>query len=150
MEKSKLTCEMIWKIQKKIVKWFGKYGRKISWIVKWFGWYGRNVSWLVKRFGKYRRKESWIVKIWKISVLVINTPNEFPFSSSLPLFLPLLTSFSSSFPPSSSFSLYSCIYIVFQNWEESSWNSFFARDYASRDLTLRLFSRNTTVRARTW
>jgi hypothetical protein len=26
---------------------------------------------------------------------------------------------------------------------------FFARDYASRDLTLRLFSRNTTVRTRT-
>jgi hypothetical protein len=22
------------------VKWYGKYGRKISWIVKWFGKYG--------------------------------------------------------------------------------------------------------------
>jgi hypothetical protein len=33
---------MIWKIQKKLVKRYGNYERKISWIVK--------------RFGKYRRK----------------------------------------------------------------------------------------------
>jgi hypothetical protein len=37
-----LNSEMMWKIWKKIVKWYGKYGRKVSWIVK--------------RFGKYRRK----------------------------------------------------------------------------------------------
>jgi hypothetical protein len=34
------NCEMIWKICKKIVKRFGKYGRKVNWIVKWFGKYG--------------------------------------------------------------------------------------------------------------
>jgi hypothetical protein len=42
---NKLKSEMIWKIQKKIVKGYGKYGRKASGIVK--------------RFGKYRRK------LWK-------------------------------------------------------------------------------------
>jgi rRNA maturation protein Nop10 len=40
-----LNSEKIWKIQKKIVKGYGKYRRKVSWIVK--------------RFGKYRRK------LWK-------------------------------------------------------------------------------------
>jgi hypothetical protein len=30
--------------------------------VKWFGKYGRNVSWKVKRFGKCGRKVGWIVK----------------------------------------------------------------------------------------
>jgi hypothetical protein len=39
MENTEENCEMIWK---KIVKWFGKYGRKASRIVK--------------RYGKYRRK----------------------------------------------------------------------------------------------
>ena len=29
-EKSKLNSEKIWKIQKKIVKRYGKYGRKVS------------------------------------------------------------------------------------------------------------------------
>ena len=29
-KKSKLKCEMIWKIQKKIVKRYGNYERKIS------------------------------------------------------------------------------------------------------------------------
>jgi hypothetical protein len=23
------------------VKWYGKYGKKVSWIVKWYGKYGR-------------------------------------------------------------------------------------------------------------
>jgi hypothetical protein len=27
------------------VKWFGKYGRKVSWKVGRFGKYGRKVSW---------------------------------------------------------------------------------------------------------
>jgi hypothetical protein len=36
---------MIWKIQKKIVKWYGKYGRKVSWIVKRYEKNGRNPSW---------------------------------------------------------------------------------------------------------
>jgi hypothetical protein len=38
-KKDKLNREMIWKIQKKIVKWYGKYG----WNVKWYGKYGRKV-----------------------------------------------------------------------------------------------------------
>jgi hypothetical protein len=49
---------------------FGKYRRKlwndrehmeekVGWIVKWYGKYGRKVNWIVKWFGKYRRK------LWK-------------------------------------------------------------------------------------
>jgi hypothetical protein len=48
-KKDKLNSEKIWKIQKKIVEWYGKYG----WNVKWYGKYGRKVSWKVKRYGKY-------------------------------------------------------------------------------------------------
>jgi hypothetical protein len=60
------------------------------------------------------------------------------------------TSSSSSLPPSSfSASLYACIYIVFQNWEESSSNSFLL-DYGSRDQMYHLALRKTTVRTRTW
>jgi hypothetical protein len=51
-----LNSEKMWKIQKKIVKRYGNYERKISWNVKWYGKYGRKVSLIVKRFGKYRRK----------------------------------------------------------------------------------------------
>jgi hypothetical protein len=50
---------MIWKIQKKIVKIYEKYRRKVGLIVKWYGKYGRKVSWNVKWFGKYGRK------LWK-------------------------------------------------------------------------------------
>jgi hypothetical protein len=35
MENTEENNEMIWKIQMKIVKWYGKYGRKVSWNVKW-------------------------------------------------------------------------------------------------------------------
>jgi hypothetical protein len=49
MENREENCEMIWKIGKKIVKWYGKYGRKVSWKVKWYEKYGRKVSWKVKR-----------------------------------------------------------------------------------------------------
>ena len=42
-KKDKLNSEMICKIQKKIVKWYGKYGRKVSWIVKRFGKYSRKL-----------------------------------------------------------------------------------------------------------
>jgi len=48
--------EKIWKIQKKILKRYRNYGRKVSWNVKRYGNYGRKVSWIVKRFGKYGRK----------------------------------------------------------------------------------------------
>jgi hypothetical protein len=34
---------------KKFVKWYGKYGRKVSWIVKRYGKYWRKLSWIVKR-----------------------------------------------------------------------------------------------------
>jgi hypothetical protein len=27
------------------VKWYGQYGRKVSWNVKWYGKYGRKVGW---------------------------------------------------------------------------------------------------------
>ena len=56
MENTKGNCEMIWKIWKKIVKWYGNYGRKVSWIVKRYGQYGRKVSWIVKRYEQYERK----------------------------------------------------------------------------------------------
>ena len=53
-----MKSENIWKIQKKIVKWHGKYGRKVGWNVKWYGKYGRKVGWIVKWW-----------KIWKTSKL---------------------------------------------------------------------------------
>jgi hypothetical protein len=61
-EENKLNSENIWKIQSKIVKWYGNYGRKVSWIMKRYGKHGRKASLIVKRYRKYRRKESWIVK----------------------------------------------------------------------------------------
>jgi hypothetical protein len=56
----------LWKIQKKIVKRYEKYGRNPSWNVKWYGKYGRKVSWNVKWYRKYGRKISWIVKDMEI------------------------------------------------------------------------------------
>ena len=53
---------MIWKIRKKIVKWYGKYGRKASWNVIRYGQNGRKASWIVKRYGKCGWKVDWIVK----------------------------------------------------------------------------------------
>jgi hypothetical protein len=38
------------------VKWYGKYGRKVSWIVKWYGKQERKASRVAIRYGKYRRK----------------------------------------------------------------------------------------------
>jgi hypothetical protein len=38
------------------VKWYGKYGRKVSWIVKWYGKQGRKASRIAIRYGKYRGK----------------------------------------------------------------------------------------------
>ena len=76
MENTEEDSKKIGKIQKKIVKWYEKYGRnpswivkrygkcrrKVGWIVKWYGKYGRKVSWNVKRYGEYRRNPSLIVK----------------------------------------------------------------------------------------
>jgi hypothetical protein len=50
-----LKCEMIWKIWKKIVKRYEKYGRKLR-NVKWYGKYGRKASRIGIRYGKYGRK----------------------------------------------------------------------------------------------
>jgi hypothetical protein len=61
-EEIKLNSENIWKIQNKIVKWYGSYGKKVSWIVKRYWKYRRKASLIVKRYRKYRRKASWIVK----------------------------------------------------------------------------------------
>jgi hypothetical protein len=36
-----LNSEKIWKIWKKIVKRYGKYGIKVGWIVEWYGKYRR-------------------------------------------------------------------------------------------------------------
>ena len=36
MENMEENSEKIWKIQKKIVKWYGKYRRKVGSIVKWY------------------------------------------------------------------------------------------------------------------
>ena len=38
------------------MKWYGKYGRKVSWIVKWYGKQGRKASRIAIRYGKYRGK----------------------------------------------------------------------------------------------
>jgi hypothetical protein len=45
-----------------VVTKYGKCGRKGGWIVKWYGKYGRKVSWIVKIFGKYGGKVNWKVK----------------------------------------------------------------------------------------
>ena len=73
MTNTEENCEKIWKIWKKIVKWFGKHGWKVSWIVIRYGQYRRKASWIVKRYEKYGRNPSWIVitfdkyrrKLWK-------------------------------------------------------------------------------------
>jgi hypothetical protein len=44
------------------VKWYGKYGRKVSWIVKRYRKYGRKVRWIETGYGKYGRME---VEKWK-------------------------------------------------------------------------------------
>ena len=48
------------------MKWYGKYGRKVSCSVKRHGKYRRKVSWKVKRYGNYGRKVSWIKVITKL------------------------------------------------------------------------------------
>ena len=56
MKNMEENCEIIWKIQKKLVKRYGNYERKISWIVKRFGKYRKYVSWILKRYEKFGRK----------------------------------------------------------------------------------------------
>jgi hypothetical protein len=51
-----LNSDQIWKIEKKIVIRYEKYGRKVGGIVKWYGKYGTKVSWNVKWYGKHGRK----------------------------------------------------------------------------------------------
>ena len=52
-KKPKLNSEKIWKIQTKIVKRYGNYGRKTSRILKRFGKLQKKI---VKRYEKYGRK----------------------------------------------------------------------------------------------
>ena len=64
---------MILKMQKKILKWYWKYGRKVSLNVKWYGKYGRK---LVEKWNdmedmeekwkdRENTEENW-EQIWKI------------------------------------------------------------------------------------
>ena len=75
----------------------------------------------MKRYGKCEGKVVWIVKWYGKYVRKVKAAA------------------AAEAAPASSTALYAytfCIYIVFQNWEESSWNRFFfTRDYASRDQT---------------
>jgi hypothetical protein len=41
------------------VKWYGKYGGKVSWIVKRCRKCERKVGWIVKWYGTYGKKVSW-------------------------------------------------------------------------------------------
>ena len=132
-KKGKLNCEKIRKIWKK-----AKFNSEKIWKVWKKSRLNCEMMWKIWKKGKLNSEMIW--KIWKISVLVINTPKETSSSISIPpphppplhpalLLPPSLppSSFSSPFLQSSSSSppsLYTCIYIVFQNWEESSWNSF--------------------------
>ena len=61
MENMKENSEKIWKIQKKIVEIFGKYGRKISWIVIRYGKYWR------KYWKDMKNTEETKVDLWKDS-----------------------------------------------------------------------------------
>jgi hypothetical protein len=65
MEETQLNSENSWKIWTTVVKWYGKYGRKVSWNVKWYRKYGRKESRILIRYGQYGRKASWIVKIYE-------------------------------------------------------------------------------------
>jgi hypothetical protein len=50
------TCLSSRKVQKQIVKRYGKYRRKASWIVKWYGKYERKLSWNVKWYENTKEK----------------------------------------------------------------------------------------------
>ena len=65
MENTEENCEKIGKIWKKIVKWFGKYGRKVSWNVKWYGNYGR------KFWNDMEIMEENSQHIWKIQEKIV-------------------------------------------------------------------------------
>ena len=59
-KKSHLNSWIVWK------KWYGKYGRKVSWTVKWYGKYGTKVSWIVKIWKIWKEKNcEKIRKIWR-------------------------------------------------------------------------------------
>jgi hypothetical protein len=106
-KKCKLKCEMIWKIWKKCKSNSENIWKTQKKIVKRYEKCGRTVGWIVKWYGKY----------WKFMCVIFTQGETFSYSLSF-------SSFSTSIflPPSSS--LFTCIYIVFQNWDESSWNSF--------------------------
>jgi hypothetical protein len=53
------------------MKWYGNYGRKVSWIVKRYNKHGRSVSWIVKWtiWNTGKLKSEMILKIWEKSRL---------------------------------------------------------------------------------
>jgi hypothetical protein len=76
MENMEENSEKIWKIQNKIVKRYGKYGRKASLIVKRYEKYGKEEGkdmehiaensekiWKIQKKGKLNSEMIW--KIWK-------------------------------------------------------------------------------------
>jgi hypothetical protein len=125
-KKSKLNNKKIWKLWKKC-----KLNSEKIWKIS---------TYLSSRFSFSFHYSTYISSVFSKS---------FHYSSFFSSFLtpPSLTEgytppppLTEGYPPSPSppptSSLYICIFIVFQNWEESSWNNFcFARDYASRSVT---------------
>ena len=57
MENTEENSEKIGKIWQEILKWYGKYGRKVNWIVKRYGKYGRKASWIVKDMKNMEERE---------------------------------------------------------------------------------------------
>ena len=114
-------------------------GISLSELCKWVSKKRRKVSWIVKRFGNYRRKlwkdmenmEKRQVEEWNDMENMGDFCVSHNYTQRDLLLLPL--------------------YIVFQNWEESSWNRFLL-ETTSRDQIyhfIHLALRNTTVRTRT-
>ena len=143
----------MWKIWKK---------RELNSEKIWKIWRKSNLNskkiWKIWKKGKLNSEMIW--KIWKISVLVINTSKYTSSSSSSSSRPPLPPSHPPSLLlfilPANLLLLPSIhVYTLFFRIEKNHPGIVFVRDYASRDqmyhfihLTLRLFSRNTTVRTR--
>ena len=127
-KKSRLNCEMIWKIWKKIKLNSEKIGKiwkkdKLNCQMIWKIW--KKSKLISEKIWKIQKKSKLNSENMEDFCVCHNyTQRDLLLLLSLPpspylhptLLLPLpASSFSSSFPPSSSSSLYTCIYIVFQN-----------------------------------
>ena len=151
-KKSRLNCEVIWKIWKKSKlnsEKIGKIWKKDK--------LNCQMIWMIWKKSKLISEKIW--KIQKKSKLNSKNMEDFRVSHNytqidLLLLLSLLP------PPPAEiffillpailllFPLYMYLY-CFSELRRIILEYFFAREYASRDLTLRLFSRYTTVRTRT-